>query len=846
MDSCSTMRPINSIVWVTKAAHEVLTPAAICEEKVGEKAYGLAALPQKWTLPFFVVSDDILEEYQASDCNSSVFHGWKTAIEEAATICGILSNDLIIVRSNAPTEGLNERGKYTSVEGILSEWPILIQRCFEELNKELSDFRMRMPLIIQKRVKPLLRGHISNERRVAKEVRDWKGEFDTSLPQIFSVSLRNWRSKINVVSFIDSPLICPGDKEIKDVLAIPCTWATSQKLRVHFEWIFDGECIYLVQADEALASDGIDPTKAVLYSELTQKTERAEMLKCLHLLNDGDCEKYKLYSKIQNPLLYKKLGLEMAPLYILDDAETLARLEKGEISEDLKSDLEILTGQSLIIRTDINTSNKEERQLLPRTCEIRSIEEALAWLKASYAELKKKTRSQIIFILHNYIPAVSSAFAYASPKDSIVRIEALWGLPEGLYYYSHDKFVVDTANSDISKIAPDEFKIKKNAHYKKYFVCPIENGDWIVQTLAAPHDWNSSIQEDSWINEIAFKTRAISEAEDKSISVMWFVGVDAERYGCKVFPWVHEAFVYNEEKTTPRNKLTFEKTFTIHTLRDIEEMERQTAQRKEIVRNILIQPTDAQILRNKEIIARIGVAAKEIDANIILEGGILSHAYYQLLRTGAKVEVRNTFSKVQSLDHNKLVRDRIPEKIERNGESAITIQLEKSILGSLLKRKLVEESLEVLDAQDLDSLISELSDVLEVIDGIIQQQGIDMQEVLRQKEKKRKKVGGFEKGVYLKKTSSTTTSGAGKIIVEDASIDTEQKIAKSTDLRKYSTANESFTRVKIPITMSKWEVKPNVKSNNVNIIIRGERKQSSLQVEISIFERAEQLSLFTD
>ena len=846
MGKCAVMKPINSIIWVTKSKYEMLSPEVVRKKKVGEKAYGLTALPRQWTLPFFVVSDDILEEYRMHGYNSSVFDGWKDSIEVASDACGIQADDLIIVRSNAHTEGLDERGKYTSVEGCFKEWPLLIQRCFEELNKELTGVKIQMPLIIQKRVKPLLRGHISNERRVAKDVRDWKGEIDTSFPKIFSVSLRSWRSKINVSSFIDSPLICPGDKDIKDVLAIPCTWATKQKMRVHFEWIFDGEHIYLVQADEALPSDGVDPTKVALHATPLEGTETSTRFRCLHLLEEGDCEKYRLYSKIQNPLLYKKLGLEIAPLYILDDEETLSSLEHGIINEDLKSDLALLIKHSLIIRTDINTDSKEERQLLPRTCEIRNIEEALSWLKTNYVAIKEKTESQVIFILHNFIPAVSAAFAYARPKDNIVRIESLWGLPEGLYYYSHDKFVVDTKNTDISKTNTDEFKISRNLDYKKYFVCPMEDGDWGVQVLAAPYDWNASIQEDSWIREISSKTRVISEAEGKSISVMWFVGVDAKRYGCEVLPWVHEAFEYNEERTTPRNKLTFEKTFTIHTLRDIEEMEMQVAQRKGIIRNVLIQPTDVQILRNKEIIDRIGVAAKDIDANIILEGGILSHAYYQLLRTGAKVEVRNTFSKVQSLDHNKLVRDKIPEKIEQNGESAVTVQLEKNILCSLLRRKLVEESLEVLDAENPEELIAELADVLEVIDGILQQQNINMQEVLKRKEKKREKVGGFERGIYLKKTSSTASSGSGKIIVEEELIDTEPKVSKSTDLRKYPTANESFTRVKIPITINNWEIKPNVKSHNVDIIIKGERKHGSLHVEISVFEQAEQLSLFTD
>ena len=72
--------------------------------------------------------------------------------------------------------------------------------------------------------------------------------------------------------------------------------------------------------------------------------------------------------------------------------------------------------------------------------------------------------------MHNYIPAFSSAFAYASPGDKLVRIEALWGLPEGLYYYSHDKHVVDTKYADAGKMAQKEFAVQSLRNYKKYFV----------------------------------------------------------------------------------------------------------------------------------------------------------------------------------------------------------------------------------------------------------------------------------------------------------------------------------------------------------------------------------------
>ncbi len=228
----------------------------------------------------------------------------------------------------------------------------------------------------------------------------------------------------------------------------------------------------------------------------------------------------------------------------------------------------------------------------------------------------------------------------------------------------------------------------------------------------------------------------------------------------------------------------------------------------------------------------------------MLEGGILSHAYYQLIRTGAKVQVRYSFEKRQQFEFNKLVRDKIPEKIEKNGEEAVTAELNKELFSSLLKRKLVEEALEVLDSKNDEDIIAELADILEVLDGILSQYQIDFNTVLSQKEIKRKKSGGFDKGIYLKKTTSRTASGEGRIIVDKAPVDTKQGISKSTDWRRYPNANESLTRIKVPVTLDKWEVRPSVKSDNIDIVLRGERKQGVWQVEISVFEEADQLSFF--
>lgn len=48
------LKPINKILWVVKSGVETIDAEQICIERVGEKAFGLASLPAKWTLPFFL------------------------------------------------------------------------------------------------------------------------------------------------------------------------------------------------------------------------------------------------------------------------------------------------------------------------------------------------------------------------------------------------------------------------------------------------------------------------------------------------------------------------------------------------------------------------------------------------------------------------------------------------------------------------------------------------------------------------------------------------------------------------------------------------------------------------
>jgi predicted house-cleaning noncanonical NTP pyrophosphatase (MazG superfamily) len=90
----------------------------------------------------------------------------------------------------------------------------------------------------------------------------------------------------------------------------------------------------------------------------------------------------------------------------------------------------------------------------------------------------------------------------------------------------------------------------------------------------------------------------------------------------------------------------------------------------------------------------------------------------------------------------------IENKVSASGYSAKYLSKEETL--ECLKDKLLEESHEVFEAYTDDAkLKEELADVLEVIDGIILNKGFISDEILKIKEAKKEKKGGFKKGLYL-------------------------------------------------------------------------------------------------
>lgn len=100
------------------------------------------------------------------------------------------------------------------------------------------------------------------------------------------------------------------------------------------------------------------------------------------------------------------------------------------------------------------------------------------------------------------------------------------------------------------------------------------------------------------------------------------------------------------------------------------------------------------------------------------------------------------------MSYNKLVRDKIPEIIEHNGEIPIIRKLSETEYKEALEKKLYEEYQEVLDS-NCSSRIEELADMVEVINYLAILEGESLDKVIEVANKKKQDRGGFDKKVYL-------------------------------------------------------------------------------------------------
>ena len=102
--------------------------------------------------------------------------------------------------------------------------------------------------------------------------------------------------------------------------------------------------------------------------------------------------------------------------------------------------------------------------------------------------------------------------------------------------------------------------------------------------------------------------------------------------------------------------------------------------------------------------------------------------------------------------YEKLVRDRIPEIMDREGVRYEVGTLDPDAFREALLAKVVEEAGELRVAASRGEVVEEIADVCEVLDALMALEGIDAGEVREAQTARRRDRGGFERRLVLRWT----------------------------------------------------------------------------------------------
>jgi predicted house-cleaning noncanonical NTP pyrophosphatase (MazG superfamily) len=96
----------------------------------------------------------------------------------------------------------------------------------------------------------------------------------------------------------------------------------------------------------------------------------------------------------------------------------------------------------------------------------------------------------------------------------------------------------------------------------------------------------------------------------------------------------------------------------------------------------------------------------------------------------------------------KLVRDRIPEIIERAGKVPAYRTLDAGEFRRALREKLMEEAKEVAEAS-AEERLSEFADIAEVLDAALAAHGFSAADLQQRRAQRNAERGAFERRIYL-------------------------------------------------------------------------------------------------
>lgn len=729
----------------------------------GPKGAMLAALPRPWTPPFALIA-------------ASIFNNPDRDARELLTLGGSVTtrlrslavpNGCLIVRSSIIGETIWDRGTYKSEVIDAGSDAFESKLIKAAANVLTSAGRETVGLVVQRHVPAKAQGEFGNLLRVSKTHDHWElsilsGDgvqtrlrFNTQRDQAASP-----RSAIEIRSGV-------GRERLFGSVA---AWLNNelvrgQPQRLTCEWLTDNKRLYLVQIDEEDEDvAGINPFQIRI-----GPVHRPDSAGGFFLAPaEGEAlqawDKLKVLEELWEPDASHKPTLFYVPLSLLSNPTLPDTREKLE--QDFRS---LIGPDNIVVRTSGRAGSKKLPNL-PRT-ECLSPAEAADWC---LAERNNRAGGEIgllddlAFVAHRFVPAAAGAWARAVPDGPVVEVHSLWGLPDALQYFPYDIWEIHLP-TEVATEYPD---------YKPNMLLPREEGGWEYVRIKNELARSLSIGRRDAI-DVATRTAAIARRLERACHVMWFVGC-ADRDGARFnLPWywteAHEA-----EKNVDRSSY---RTFKVSDSEDLAKFRSHGGPRTK--QALELSPTELGLMRDTPFIEAVGKAAKEAGVPVILAGSTLAHAYFQLRKQGCAVITpgEKEHSRVRrSTMPGKLVRDKIPARITERREAELTRKVPSSMIKGFLLSKLLEEALEVRNAEDRHEKITELADLYEVVRALAHAEEVSIDDVVAAADVKKAQSGGFDDGLVLLQTGIL---GRDRSSIQDSDRSSTQVLARKVSEEEY-------------------------------------------------------------
>lgn len=712
--------------------------APISAEVLGGKALGLLHIPVSWVPPFVVLTKHFRELWDRSSSASvavTKLPSEETAVLDRFVEMARSTNRRILVRSNSPREtGFSSRGAFRSIPTSYDA-PELFQAVDNVLKQD-----PQLLATLQLAIEPALPGHMSNERRVSPRRSLWLVEDSDG---------RFQQERIEAARREQAPtlLAAASESEVLDVLRqLGGYLQTCGEGYFHCEWVWDRERVWIVQADPVqLPSEDLPANRYIRGADLWpfKFSPRWAGLKHFSSVEAGK------WRKLRRPKIFEMCGLPTADVYLISGDDW--KNGGGAANKELAADLEVLCQHLVVVRCDVNDENYT---FLPTSPPSKNPKVLLSFMEEVFTN-KQVPDSDWAFLIAHLVPARVSAMVQAFPAAERVRIDALWGFPDGLLHFPHDSYF----------FYPADRRVDRTVKYKG--VCLLFHDDaWTYSDVGRPEDWESTLQVGE-IETLADWALRLAKQLNQQVQLMALARIGGVRGATGCLPWHYTNFDIPPFTDSVR-KLPMTKELKV--LSTFEDLSSAFAS-DSTVQAYVLRPTP-ELRRESKFLEAVGRLVAKQDRPLYFEGSLLGHAYYMLSNAGAHVVPIVDEPVADTKPYYKLVRDEIPTIIKQAGGLARLRTLSKQDARILLARKLLEEAFEVWGARHGEGIGGELADVIEVVDALREQYGLPAEDLDAIRRKKRQSRGGFEKLVYLEETrpgtlDATSGTSAGLPLFED-------------------------------------------------------------------------------